>query len=157
MRMLSALSRQMLAATFAMDGAKSLRDPESHAAGVKPITDRVLPLLQRAAPGAPIPTDPATWVRINGAVNIVGAAMLASGRMPRLAATVLAANLVPTTVARHSFWNEPDPSLRSAQRRHFVENISAAGGLLMTAFGSRGPKGQRAEGKSKHVFKNSAG
>ncbi|MGH3454912.1 MAG: DoxX family protein [Nocardioidaceae bacterium] len=140
MRLLSALSRQMLASKFAMDGAVSLKDPESQAAQAKPLTDRAVPLLQQAAPQAPIPTDPVTWVRISGAVNIVGAALLASGRMPRLAATMLAANLVPRTIAAHSFWNEPDPNVRSEQRQQFVKDISVAGGLLMTAFGPRGTK-----------------
>ncbi len=130
----------MLASKFAMDGAVSLKDPESQAAQAKPLTDRAVPLLQQAAPQAPIPTDPVTWVRISGAVNIVGAALLASGRMPRLAATMLAANLVPRTIAAHSFWNEPDPNVRSEQRRQFVKDISVAGGLLMTAFGPRGTK-----------------
>jgi putative oxidoreductase len=140
MRLLSAFSRQMLAAKFAMDGVESLKDPESQAARAKPLTDRAVPLLQQAAPQAPIPTDPVTWVRISGAVNVVGAVLLASGRMPRMAATMLAANLVPRTIAAHSFWNEPDPNTRSEQRQQFVKDISVAGGLLMTAFGPRGTK-----------------
>jgi uncharacterized membrane protein YphA (DoxX/SURF4 family) len=143
MRLLRALARQMLASMFAAEGAMSLKDPESQAAQAKPLADRAVPLLQQAAPSAPIPTDPVTWVRINGAVNVVGAAMLASGRMPRLAATVLAANLVPTTIAAHSFWNEPDPSIRAEQRRHFVKNVSMAGGLLMTAVAPRPAKSAR--------------
>jgi putative oxidoreductase len=136
MKLLSAVSRQMLAARFALDGATAVKDPESQAAEAKPFTDQVVPLLQQAAPSAPIPTDPVTWVRINGVVNIVGAAMLASGRMPRLAATLLAANLVPSIVA-HSFWKEPNPSVQAEQRRLFLKDISMAGGLLTTAAAPR--------------------
>jgi putative oxidoreductase len=142
MKLLSAVSRQMLAARFAIDGATALKDPKSQAAEAKPFTDQVVPLLQQAAPSAPIPTDPVSWVRINGVVNVVGAAMLASGRMPRLAATVLAANLVPTIVA-HSFWNEPDPSIQAEQRRLFLKDISMAGGLLTTAVAPRPAKSAR--------------
>ena len=140
MRLLRAVARQMLASKFAVDGAESLRNPEPQAALAKPLTDRVVPMLQGVAPGAPIPSDPVTWVRISGAVNIVGATMLATGRMPRLAAVLLAANMVPRTVAGHAFWNEPDPSVRSEQRQQFVKNISTAGGLLMSALPPRRPR-----------------
>ncbi|HKE69042.1 MAG TPA: DoxX family protein, partial [Nocardioidaceae bacterium] len=101
------------------------------------------------APGAPIPTNPATWVRINGAVNVAGAAMLVSGRFPRLAATVLAANLVPATLTDHAFWAEPDPTLRATQRRHFVKNLSVAGGLVMAAAAPRGTKRSARSARSK--------
>ena len=136
MKLLSSVSRQMLAARFAIDGATALKDPEAHAAEAKPFTDQAVPLLQQAAPSASIPTDPMTWVRINGVVNVVGAAMLASGRMPRLAATLLAANLIPSILA-HSFWNEPDPTIQAEQRRLFLKDISMAGGLLTTAAAPR--------------------
>jgi putative oxidoreductase len=161
MRLLRALARQMLASKFAVDGAESLRNPESQAALAKPLTDRVVPMLQGVAPGAPIPTDPVTWVRISGAVNIVGAAMLSTGRMPRLAAGVLAVNLVPRTVAGHSFWNEPDPSIRSEQRQQFVKNMSMAGGLLMTAFPPRRARWAKrpkpASGSSTRMSEKAAG
>ena len=54
-----------------------------------------MPLAQQAAPRRPIPTDPATLVRINAGAQILAAAALATGRAPRLSATVLAASLVP--------------------------------------------------------------
>ena len=37
-------------------------------------------------------------------------ALFATGRLPRTARTVLAATLVPTTVAGHPFWEEDDPA-----------------------------------------------
>jgi len=155
MTLLRAIARSMLASMFAIEGARSLKDPESQAVQAKPITDRLVPMLQRVAPGAPIPTNPATWVRINGAVNVAGAAMLVSGRFPRLAATVLAANLVPATLTDHAFWAEPDPTSRATQRRHFVKNLSVAGGLVMAAAAPRGTK--RSTGSARSKSKQDAG
>ena len=138
----------MLASTFVVGATRALKDPESQAVRAKPVTDRIVPVLQRAAPGLPVPSNPATWVRINGVVQIVGAGLLASGRFPRLAATVLAGSLVPTTVAGHPFWKESDPRARAAQRIHFFKNVSTTGGLLMVAL-DRTPTRKKSTGTSK--------
>ena len=70
---------------------------------------------------------------------MVGAgALLALGRLPRLASTVLAATLVPTTVAAHSFWNEQDPKVRAQQKVQFFKNVSLLGGLLIAAVDTAG-------------------
>ncbi len=73
---------------------------------------------------------------------MVGAgALLALGRLPRLASTVLAATLVPTTVAAHSFWNEQDPKVRAQQKVQFFKNVSLLGGLLIAAVDTAGKPG----------------
>lgn len=133
MTSLRVIARPMLAATFVVGGVNAVKNPEMLATRAKPVTDRLVPLLQRAAPSVSLPADPATWVRINGVAQLVGAAMLATGRFPRLAALGLAATLGPTTLAGHRFWEEPDPAARAGQRVHFFKNVSMAGGLLMTA------------------------
>ena len=148
MTLLRAIARPMLASTFVVGAARALKDPEAQAVRAKPVTDRIVPLLQRAAPGLPVPSNPATWVRINGAVQIVGAGMLATGRFPRLAAAVLAGSMVPTTVAGHAFWAEPDPKARAAQRIHFFKNVSTTGGLVMVAL-DRPPARNKSDSKSK--------
>jgi putative oxidoreductase len=140
MTMLRAVARPMLASMFVLGGVRSLKDAESQAIRAKPITDRVVPLLQRAAPGVPVPTNPVTWVRINGAVNIVGAGMLATGRLPRVAALMLAAGIGPATLAEHAFWRESDPRARAEHRVHFFKNVSMTGGLLMAATDRRRSK-----------------
>jgi uncharacterized membrane protein YphA (DoxX/SURF4 family) len=53
--------------------------------------------------------------------------------MPRLAALALAGTLVPTTIAGHRFWEIDNPQQRSAQRIHFLKNLSMLGGLLLAA------------------------
>lgn len=135
------LARPMLATIFVVGGVNALRATEAHAAKAKKITDRIVPLAQRAAPGAPIPTDAATLVRINAGAQILAAAALATGRAPRLSATVLAASLVPTTVAGHRFWEESDPQARSMQRLQFAKNTSILGGLLLAGVDTEGKPG----------------
>lgn len=137
----------MLASTFVVGGSNAVKNPETLAIRAKPVLDRVVPLLQRAAPGVSLPDNPATWVRINGAAQLVGAAMLATGRFPRLAALGLTASLVPTTLGGHRFWQEQDPAARAVQRNNFFKNVSMAGGLLIAAM-DRKPAKKRSKKKS---------
>lgn len=133
----------MLASMFVVGGVDAVKNPEARAARAEAVTDRVVPLIQRVAPGAPVPDDAATWVRINGATQVVSAAMLASGRLPRLAALTLLASLGPTTLAGHPFWREPDPQARAAQRIQFFKNLSIGGGLLFAALDRKPAKKTR--------------
>lgn len=125
MTLLRTVARPMLASMFLVGGASSLR----HASAVAPRAQAASDLLQPLAPGAPL--GPANLVRINAAVHLVAGSSLATGRFPRLSAAVLAATLVPTTLAGHRFWNESDPGARQNQYIHFVKNVTMAGGLLM--------------------------
>ena len=73
---------------------------------------------------------------------MVGAgSLLALGKLPRLASTVLAATLVPTTVAAHSFWQEQDPEVRAKQKVQFLKNLGLLGGLLLAAVDTEGKPG----------------
>jgi putative oxidoreductase len=135
------LARPMLATIFVAGGVNALRNTEGHAAKAKKVTDKVGPAAQKAAPQVPIPTDPATLVRINAGAQILAAAALATGRAPRLSASVLAASLVPTTLAGHAFWNETDPQAKNAQRLQFYKNTSVLGGLLLAAVDTEGRPG----------------
>ena len=65
-----------------------------------------------------------TIVRINAGLQIVAAAALATGRAPRLSSTVLAASLLPTTIAGHAFWREQDPGAKATQRLNFFKGVS---------------------------------
>jgi putative oxidoreductase len=135
------LARPMLATIFVAGGVNALRNTEGHAAKAKKVTDKVVPAAQKAAPQVPIPTDPATLVRINAGAQILAAAALATGRAPRLSASVLAASLVPTTLAGHAFWNETDRQAKNAQRLQFYKNTSVLGGLLLAAVDTEGRPG----------------
>ena len=70
-------------------------------------------------------------VRANGLTMLAGGVLLVSGLAPTLAASILAAALVPTTVAGHAFWKESDPQVRAQQIAHFAKNLSILGGLLL--------------------------
>ena len=135
------LARPMLATIFVVGGANALRKTEAHAEKAKKVTDKVVPLAQQAAPSLPIPSDPATLVRINAGAQILAAAALATGRAPRLSATVLAASLVPTTLAGHRFWEETDPQAKAMQRLQFAKNTSVLGGLLLASVDTEGKPG----------------
>jgi uncharacterized membrane protein YphA (DoxX/SURF4 family) len=135
------LARPMLASMFVVGGVNALRNSEAHAAKAEPVADRLTPLAQKALPQAPIPTETVTLVRLNAVAQIGAAAMLASGRLPRLSATVLAASLVPTTAAGHRFWEEEDPEQRRNQKIHFFKNVSMLGGLMLAAVDTEGKPG----------------
>jgi uncharacterized membrane protein YphA (DoxX/SURF4 family) len=135
------LARPMLASMFVAGGLNAVRHADALATKAKPVTDKIVPLLARALPQAPIPSDPKTLVRVNGAVQIGSGLMLATGKAPRVAATVLAASLVPTTLAAHRFWDEDDPQTASQQRMLFFKNVSAGGGLLLAAVDTEGKPG----------------
>ena len=134
-------ARPMLATIFVVGGVNALRKTDAHATKAQKVTDRVVPLAQQAAPGLPIPTDAATLVRINAGAQILAAAALATGRAPRLSATVLAASLVPTTLAGHAFWEESDPDAKALQRLQFAKNTSILGGLLLAGVDTEGKPG----------------
>lgn len=133
------LARPLLSSLFVVGPVMALRDTEMAAKRAERVTTRAVPLAQRA--GVPVPDDPALLVRINAAVQLAAAAALATGRMPRVAAGVLAASLVPTTLAGHPFWDETDPAQRKAQLIHFAKNLSIAGGLLIAAGDTDGRPG----------------
>lgn len=125
MTVLRTVARPLLASMFLVGGVNTLRNAPAMAPKAEPFADLVQPL----APQAPL--SPANLVRAHGAVNVVAGAALATGRLPRLSALVLAANAVPSTATGHSFWSETDPAAKANQRIHFFKNLSMIGGLLM--------------------------
>lgn len=131
----------MIASMFVVGGVNALRNAPAYAEKAKVVTDRLIPLAKRVAPEAPIPEDPVTLVRINGAIHVGAGVALATGHFPRLAATALAATLVPTTLAGHQFWNESDPAQKANHRVHFFKNVSMLGGVLLAAVDTEGKPG----------------
>jgi putative oxidoreductase len=141
MRPVRTAARTLLSGIFVISGAHAAADPTPFTARARRVTDRVAPLLTRAHPR--IPTDPATLVRINGAVQLVGGLMLATGYLTRPAAAVLAGSLVPTTLSRHAYWDVDDPTQRGNQRNHLLKNLGLIGGLLLAAVDTEGRPGLR--------------
>jgi putative oxidoreductase len=120
------IARPLLASMFIYGGVDSVRHASKKTATAHSVVDPVTDVLG-------LPGDDLMWVRVNAAVQVAAGTALAVGKWPRVAALALAASLVPTTLAGHSFWNESDASSRASQRIQFLKNVSMLGGLLIAA------------------------
>jgi putative oxidoreductase len=129
MNPLRAAARPLLASVFVSSGIDVLRKPEPRAQLAGPVVEKA----QQLVPA--LPQDPVTLVRANAAAQLAAGVMLATGRLPRLAALVLAGSMIPTTVAGHRFWELDEPAQRAQQRIHFLKNTAILGGLLAVAAG----------------------
>jgi uncharacterized membrane protein YphA (DoxX/SURF4 family) len=143
----------MMSAMFIVGGLDALRNPEPKV----PKAETVAPALARPLG---LPEDSAQLVKINAAVQIAAGVMLSLGRFPRLAATALAASLVPTTLAGHRFWEITDEQARAAQRTHFLKNASMLGGLIVAATDLEGRpslswRARRAAKRASHLLPTS--
>jgi putative oxidoreductase len=127
----------MLSSTFLYGGANALRNTDRLAVRAEPVASRIVPAVERAVP-MPVDLTTRQLVQINGAVQLVFGAMLATGKAPRLSALVLTTSLIPTTVAGHRFWEESDPLARANSRTHLLKNVSVMGGLLVTSVDTEG-------------------
>lgn len=139
MNPLRTVARAMLAAMYIDSGWRAYRHPERLADQAKIMTDRVAPLLTAVHPKAP--TDAQTLVKINGAAQIAGGVLLATGKSARPGALLLAATTVPTTLAAQPFWQVQDPTQRARQRTEFLRNLSMLGGLLVAGMDTGGKPG----------------
>ena len=141
MTLVRLVARPLLASMFVYGGVNALRNAEKTAQRAKPVTDRMTATADKLAPNLPFPHNEKTLVRINAGAQIAAGLAVATGRVPRLSATVLAASLVPSTAANHRFWEESDRTTRANQRLHFVKNLSMLGGLLVATVDTEGKPG----------------
>jgi putative oxidoreductase len=150
MTLVRRLARPLLASMFVVGGWDSLKNPAPKAEAAEPVGS---PLAARLPY---LPEDPETLVRINGGVQLVAGTMLALGRFPRLSSTLLAASVIPTTLAGHRFWEQDDPKARSQQQIHFCKNLGLLGGLILAAVDTEGKPGLawRARHASHHAAKS---
>lgn len=146
------LARPLLASAFVVEAVETLRNPKPRVEKVEPVAPALTDKLSF------LPKDPTSLVRLNAAVQIGAGLMLATGRLPRLSSTVLAASLVPTTVVAHRFWEEQEPSARDGQRAQFAKNMSMLGGLLFAAVDTEGRPGLawRARHATQHAAASTA-
>src|SRR4051795_1297578 len=115
------LARSMLAPMFVSGGLDAFNHPEGKAELADTVTAPVASALG-------LPDDTVVFIRANGAVQMVGGALLGTGQFPRFAALTLAASLVPTTLAGHRFWEKTDEKERAMQRIQFMKNVAMLGG-----------------------------
>lgn len=127
MTILRSLARPMIASVFIIQGYETMRSPERVVKQAEPVVRSLADFV------GVVPDDTEQAVRLNGALQLAGGALLAVGWLPRMAALAVAATLVPTTAAGHRFWEQDDPQERVQQRIHFLKNLSMLGGLLVAA------------------------
>ena len=75
-------------------------------------------------------------VRASGWAMIAGAVALQIPRLRKLAAVLLAIQLLPITYVGHRFWEDQGPT-KSQNKIHFFKNLSMVGGALYIAFSDR--------------------
>jgi uncharacterized membrane protein YphA (DoxX/SURF4 family) len=124
-----ALARPLLAGVFIYGGIDTLRNPGSK-------VDVADPVLEPASRATGL--GPEQLVTINAGVQVVAGVALAFGILPRPAAALLAASLVPTTLAGHRFWEHDDPAAKRAHVVHLLKNVATLGGLVLAATSTGG-------------------
>jgi uncharacterized membrane protein YphA (DoxX/SURF4 family) len=135
--LLRRVARPLLAGIFIAGGIAALRDPKNHAQQVAPALE---PVVDKVAGMSPLEQAPSTTtlVKVDAGVKIGAGVLLATGKAPRLAASALAATVVPTTVFGHRFWEITDPDQRANEQAHFLKNLALLGGLLLAAADTEG-------------------
>lgn len=133
MSLVRRIARPMLSAVFVTGGIASLRTPGGRA-------QLAAPLVSKVADSTGLPNDPELMVRANGATMALAGLMLATNHLPRVAGTLLAASIVPTTLAGHAFW-EKEGDAAAADRIQFFKNLGLLGGLLLAAVDTDGRPG----------------
>ena len=128
----------MLASIFVVSGIRVLLDPGAKADVSKRVTDRVGPLIEKVDPR--LPSDPRSLIRIKAGMDVAAGLLLGTGRLTRPAALVLAANLIPTTIAGHPAWERSNPQ-RAQHETHLLKNLGLLGGLLLAAADTQGKPG----------------
>jgi uncharacterized membrane protein YphA (DoxX/SURF4 family) len=138
MTLVRLIARPMLSSMFIMGGINAIKNADALAERAKPVIDGLQPLIEQVGSYLPIQLGPKNVVRIDGVIHVVGGAMLATGKSPRLSSFVLAVSLVPTTFGGHRFWEESDPQTQANQKVHFFKNVSLIGGLLLASVDTAG-------------------
>lgn len=147
------VARPLLAGIFITGGLDAIKNPSWRVQTAEPVA----PKLAKPIPFLP-ETDTEQLVKIDAGVKLVGGLMLATGRLPRLAAVALAGSLAATTAAGHRFWEEEDPTQKANQRIHFTKNLAVLGGLLLAAVDTAGKpslgwRARRAAKRTRQVSK----
>lgn len=138
------IARPALSAVFLARGVNAVRRPQLFAPAAEPVVAKVSPVLHNLLPAqisSLVPTDAVGLVRLNGFVHVLGGALLAFGKAPRLSAAALAASLVPTTIASEPFWREKDPEKRSELVGQLLKNLNMLGGLMLASVDTAGKPG----------------
>jgi uncharacterized membrane protein YphA (DoxX/SURF4 family) len=125
------LARPLLASSFVVAGYQALRNPGPLGPAAAEVGG---PIVEKVG----LRADPLTLVQVNAAAQMGAGLLLALGRLPRVSSLVLAASLVPTTLAAHRFWESAGDDERRAQAQQFLKNAAMLGGLVLAALDTGG-------------------
>ena len=142
----------MLAGVFVANGLRALRDPQSLTSAAEPIADKVVPLAKKYAPAqiaTNIPDDTVTLVRLGGALQTGGGLALATGKLRRPGAALLALAMVPQLLAANPLRRGLSSEERRNARSNLLKDLGLLGGVLIAA--------QDTEGKPSLVWRAQAG
>ncbi|USQ77152.1 DoxX family membrane protein [Ornithinimicrobium cryptoxanthini] len=128
------LARPLLASAFITRGVDALQHPGTRIPAAQKFSESVAEPLG-------LPQDPELLVRVNGAVMAGAGALLALGKMPRLAGVALTLSLVPATLFEHRFWEESDAEVKAAEKKQFFGNLGLLGGVLLASLDTAGAPG----------------
>jgi putative oxidoreductase len=140
------LVRPMLAAPFIVGGLNVLRTPKTSARAAADVAEPI-------ANAVGLDASSEALVKANAGAQVGAGAALALGFFPRVAALVLGASVVPSTIAAHRFWDEREPAKRGEQMLQFAKSAGLLGGLLAAALDTGGRpsvfwSGRRAAGRA---------
>ena len=73
------------------------------------------------------------WVMISGVVELTGAALILTNRLPELGGWLIFLFLVPVTIVVHgvAMVTTPDPVMARIQTSFFLKGVAKAGGALL--------------------------
>ena len=125
------VARSLIASAFVVGGVNALTRSKQLA----PKADDVA---RPIANSLGLNQDTETLVKIHAGVQVGSGVLFALGVAPRVTGTVLAASLVPTTLAGHAFWEESDREARTNQLIAFTKNAAILGGLVYVALDTGG-------------------
>ncbi|CAJ1505872.1 DoxX family protein [[Mycobacterium] holstebronense] len=134
--LLRKIARPLLAAAFIGQGVEALRRPQQAGQAARPAFDGLKQLPGEIA--AKVPSDVEAFAKANALAQVGGGVLLATGKLPRIAAAVLACTVIPGSAGAHMFWTEPDPQRRAEQRKAFLTDVSLVGGLMIAAADTEG-------------------
>ena len=133
MSLLRFLARSLFASAFVADGVRKVTSPAELAPEAEAFTARVTPFVQRVVPSgysSHVPDRAESWVRICGAVEVVGDAMFATGIGRRIGACLLAkASILNIAVALPE--KDADPDEKQARRPEVLKNVALLGASLL--------------------------
>lgn len=140
MSLLRFVARGLFASHCIADGVSALRNTPERADEAEAFTDKAVPLVQRVVPAqysSYVPEQPEQWIRLGGALKILGGAMFASGIGRRLGALLLIpATALDIVVA----WpkKEIEGEERRIAQREALKNVAILGAAIL---GSRDLQG----------------